>query len=234
MTVLTGPAPSGPRNVAPVAILALVLTGLLLACSTAMTPERTRIPLPDDAQVEVGGAGGGYDAGARLYAFVSSRTPDAALAAYASDLEAAGYEPAGRNGAWSMFTGHGRTIAVNTGQTGPPTDLLVRVTDDGQAADGKGSPAGSSTTHPGSSPAGPTDRPASGGPSNTTPAGGPSQATPHAQPTPADPTPPPQPTHPPEPTHPPQPAHPPEPTHPTHPTHPPEPPPPHGSADESP
>ena len=85
------------------------------------------IPVPADAAVVVG-PGGGYDAGATLYAFSSDLGPAAALGGYEAQLTAAGYARVGSNGPWQLYRYGATLVAVRAGQSGPPTDLLVRVT----------------------------------------------------------------------------------------------------------
>ena len=121
--------PSRATRLAVLATLALALA----ACSTSTAGPGTPsglpdgIPVPADAAVVVG-QGGGYDGGATLYGFSSDLGPAAALHGYASQLAAAGYSPAGTSGRWQLYR-HGTTlVAVRAGQSGPPTDLLVRVT----------------------------------------------------------------------------------------------------------
>ena len=115
--------------------LALLATRALAvaACSTSAAGPGTPsglpdgIPVPADAAVVVG-QGGGYDAGATLYGFSSDLAPAAALHGYGTQLAAAGYARAGTSGRWQLYR-HGTTlVAIRTGESGPPTDLLVRVT----------------------------------------------------------------------------------------------------------
>ncbi len=105
----------------------------LTACSTsaagtgAPTGLPDGIPVPADAAVVVG-QGGGYDAGATLYAFSSDLGPAAALGGYEAQLTTAGYARVGSSGPWQLYRLGATLVAVRAGQSGPPTDLLVRVT----------------------------------------------------------------------------------------------------------
>ena len=107
-----------------------LFASLAVACSAASTPALTAlpdgIPVPANASVVVGQAAG-YDAGAALYAFTSNLGPGAALHQYAVQLSAAGFRRTGSSGTWALYR-HGATIvAVQVAQSGPPTDVLVRV-----------------------------------------------------------------------------------------------------------
>ncbi len=100
------------------------------------------IPTPNDAAVVVG-QGGGVDAGAPLYGFSSDLSPGQALQEYAAQLLLAGFAPAGQDGAWHLYARGRQIVAVQVGENGPPTDLLVRLL----AAQAGKSP-GAARTHP--------------------------------------------------------------------------------------
>ena len=159
--------PSRPARLAWLAAIALAIG----ACSTSAAGPSTPsglpdgIPIPADAAVVVG-PGGGYDAGATLYGFSSDLGPAAALHGYAAQLVAAGFARAGTNGPWELYR-HGATlVAVRAGGSGPPTDLLVRITTLPATASpaGASAQAGGSSGHSGGSSAGAGSSKANGNP----------------------------------------------------------------------
>ena len=107
-----------------------LIASLAVACSATGTPALTAlpdgIPVPADASVVVGQAAG-YDAGAALYAFTSDLGPGVALHQYAVQLSAAGFRRTGSSGTWALYRHGATTVAVQVGESGPPTDVLVRV-----------------------------------------------------------------------------------------------------------
>ncbi len=148
-------------------VLASMLT--LAACSAASPFASTSpalpdgIPTPSQAAVVVG-EGGGYDAGTTLFAFSSNLAPASALERYEAQLTSAGFVAAGTDGAWRLFR-HGQTLlAIQAGQSGPPTDLLLRLSAGGSAAGsgGNGETAGSGGST-GGLPGGGGTGPAAGG-----------------------------------------------------------------------
>ena len=92
----------------------------------------------------MGANGPGYDAGAQVYGFSSEAPPSTTLSRYSSALLAAGYSARGSDGAWTVFEGHGVTIEVQVGSSGPPTDLVVRVVSRSNANGQPSSPPGQS------------------------------------------------------------------------------------------
>lgn len=84
-------------------------------------------PQPGLATLDLGIAGPGFDGTGDFYSYESDLPPAETLDAYATQLLAAGYRDAGRNGAWRVFDGPVLTVWVRVGPGGPPTSLLVRV-----------------------------------------------------------------------------------------------------------
>jgi hypothetical protein len=84
------------------------------------------IPRPDQATVALGPTGPGYDGSSDFLSFASQLSPDTALSAYVSQLLAAGYRAAGRQGGWLVFADGTMTVWVRAGSAGPPTTLVVR------------------------------------------------------------------------------------------------------------
>ena len=123
------PRASG-RHLAWLAVIALAVAACSSTAPGSTTPSAglpDGIPVPAEAVVVVG-QDGGYDAGATLYGFSSDLAPADAARAYAAQLLAAGFTHAGRNGTWSLYRDGALLVAVRVGASGPPSDLLVRVT----------------------------------------------------------------------------------------------------------
>ncbi len=148
------PAHRGRRVRRPSAWLLALLLGapLVTACATQATDLVSSTSLPDGVPVPsrasvVVGQGGGYDAGATLYAFSSDFGPTAALKDYEKELLAAGFTAEGSNGPWALYRHGAMLVAVRVGESGPPTDLLLKVTagsGTGRSGGGNGSSNGTS------------------------------------------------------------------------------------------
>ena len=120
------------------------------------------IPTPSQAAVVVG-QGGGYDAGARLFAFSSNLAPADAIHSYETQLTAAGFEPAGSSGTWALYRNGATVLAVRAGASGPPTDLLVRVMAGPPASSGTPETAGGANGHGNAAAGGPNGAANKGG-----------------------------------------------------------------------
>lgn len=140
------------------------------------------IPFPTLARLEVGQSGPGYDAGAALYGFTSSRTPAATLTDYTLALEAAGYTASGQEAGWYVFQRGPILVTVHVGPEGPPTDLLVRVVMDPASPSRTPAPATPGTTNGANGPPGAPPGRATGSPN---PSGPPSAPPGQAQPSPS-------------------------------------------------
>lgn len=142
------------------------------------------IPFPTLARLEVGQSGPGYDAGAALYGFTSSRTPAATLADYTLALEAVGYTASGQAAGWYAFRRGPILVTVHVGQEGPPTDLLVRVVMDPTSPSRTPAPATPAPATPGTANGanGPPSAPPGQATGSPNPSGPPDQAQPSPTP----------------------------------------------------
>ncbi len=127
-------------------VIALAGCSGLSAASFAASALPDGIPTPSEAAVVVG-QGGGYDAGARLFAFSSNLAPADAIHHYEAQLTAAGFEPAGSSGTWTLYRNGVTLLAIRAGESGPPTDLLVRVMTGSPASSGLPETAGGTVGH---------------------------------------------------------------------------------------
>jgi hypothetical protein len=135
-------------------VVALAGCSGLSAASPAASALPDGIPTPSEAAVVVG-QGGGYDAGARLFAFSSNLAPADAMHHYEAQLTAAGFEPAGTSGTWTLYRNGVTLLAIRAGESGPPTDLLVRVMAASPASSGTPETAGGTAGHGSSTGSGP-------------------------------------------------------------------------------
>lgn len=157
------PSRSAPRARRALAwVFAFLLAApLAAACSTQADQLASSVSLPDGipapshASVVVG-QGGGYDAGAALFAFSSDLAPAAALKGYEKELAASGFTAAGTDASWVLFRRGRIVVGIRVGESGPPTDLLVTVSGNsrtGVSGGGNGSSqAGAGRSGPGGSP----------------------------------------------------------------------------------
>lgn len=115
---------SGPLTFATstIAMVAARSTGAAIASVPAPMP----VGVPAPVNTSFGGGTGGYDHGARVFAFSTQLPPTQATRAYAATLVAAGYQAVGTEGTWRCFLGAAALIAAEVGASGPPTDLVLR------------------------------------------------------------------------------------------------------------
>ncbi len=166
---------------------------LAAACAGSVSSEPSAsgfpsgLPVPVDATVIVGTNGPGYDAGAQIYGFSSELGPSETLQRYVTALGTAGYVASGSDGTWRLFEGQGLKIAVQVGSSGPPTDLVIRVTElptGGRPSTppGQSNPNGQPSTPPGqSNPNGqPSTPPGQSNPNSARPSTPPGQSNPNS------------------------------------------------------
>ena len=146
----------------------MVTAACASGAATPSAPARMPVGVPAPVNASLAVASTGYDGGAEVLAFSVWSSPTEAARAYAATLKEAAFVAAGTEGAWQYFRGATALIAYETGSTGPPTDLVVRV----MARDAPvpqnaerifGEPTGSSPTTAAGSTAAADDNGSSGG-----------------------------------------------------------------------